>query len=160
MDLKDLPNKHLLNMDVAVVGDVGGDTASAMHHFFDASPQVGLFVSALGCVRKRERWVTLRSAMRRSRCAAFCTHRKCIKRMAISTSSHRSLEKNITMPSGLRYLNLWHSTVGHSVDAHCCFRLSEFFCLNCVRVSRKQLYERAFLHYGSARSAPQIHASE
>jgi hypothetical protein len=30
MDLRDLPNKHLLNMDVAVVGDVGGDTAAAM----------------------------------------------------------------------------------------------------------------------------------
>jgi hypothetical protein len=42
VDLQDLPNKHLLNMDVAVVGDVGGDTASAMHHFFDASPQVSL----------------------------------------------------------------------------------------------------------------------
>lgn len=40
VDLKDLPNKHLLQMDVAVVGDVGGDTASAMHHFFAASPQV------------------------------------------------------------------------------------------------------------------------
>jgi hypothetical protein len=40
VDLKDLPNKHLLNMNVAVVGDVNGDTASAMHHFFDASPQV------------------------------------------------------------------------------------------------------------------------
>ena len=54
MDLKDLPNKHLLNMDVAVVGDVGGDTASAMHHFFDASPQVGLSVSAFGaCTGER-----------------------------------------------------------------------------------------------------------
>ena len=54
VDLKDLPNKHLLNMDVAVVGDVGGDTASAMHHFFDASPQVGLSVSAFGaCTGER-----------------------------------------------------------------------------------------------------------
>ena len=33
MDLRDLPNKHLLNMDVALVGAVGGDTAAAMHHF-------------------------------------------------------------------------------------------------------------------------------
>ena len=39
-DLRGLPNTHLINMDVAVVGDVGGDTASAMHHFFAASPQV------------------------------------------------------------------------------------------------------------------------
>jgi hypothetical protein len=43
MDLRDLPNKHLLNMDVALVGDVGGDTAAAMHHFFAASPQVRTF---------------------------------------------------------------------------------------------------------------------
>ena len=43
VDLRDMPNKHLLNMDVAVVGDVGGDTAAAMHHFFAASPQVRKF---------------------------------------------------------------------------------------------------------------------
>ena len=42
MDLKGLPNKHLLNMETAVVGDVGGDTASAMHHFFAASPDVNV----------------------------------------------------------------------------------------------------------------------
>ena len=55
VDLKNLPNKHLLNMDVAVVGDVGGDTASAMHHFFDASPQVDLCEHAGARVRAQRR---------------------------------------------------------------------------------------------------------
>jgi len=40
VDLRGLPNKHLLNMVPTVVGDVGGDTASSLHHFFDASPEI------------------------------------------------------------------------------------------------------------------------
>ncbi|EKX44923.1 hypothetical protein GUITHDRAFT_163480 [Guillardia theta CCMP2712] len=40
LDLRDLPNKNLLNMIPAVVGDVGGDTASSLHLFLDASPNV------------------------------------------------------------------------------------------------------------------------
>mmetsp|Transcript_6847 Transcript_6847/g.10785 ORF Transcript_6847/g.10785 Transcript_6847/m.10785 type:complete len:212 (+) Transcript_6847:182-817(+) len=40
IDLRGLPNKDLLDMKRTVVGDVGGDTAAALHHFFAASPEV------------------------------------------------------------------------------------------------------------------------
>jgi hypothetical protein len=106
VDLKDLPNKHLLNMDVAVVGDVGGDTASAMHHFFDASLQVCLCVEELGRVLAAPAREESHGCVRggRSRCGGFCTRRMCIKRTATSTSSRPLPEKSITMPFASRYL--------------------------------------------------------